>query len=41
MRTGKGWRLARKVDDPRPFKAALILTFKAGGERIAVFRVLP
>ncbi len=40
IRTGKGWRLV-SPGKGRGFKATLITTIQAGGEKVAIFRVLP
>ncbi len=38
MSKGKGWRLVNK-NRTLAFKSTLITTIKAGGERLAIFRV--
>lgn len=37
MHTGKGWRLVG--NDKRGFKASLVKTFKAGPDRVTIFRI--
>ena len=37
MRTGKGWRLVSQYETG--FKASLVLTFKSGNDRVAIFRL--
>ena len=39
METGKKWRLV--TPGKRGFKAALLKKLDIGGERVAIFRVLP
>jgi hypothetical protein len=37
--TGKGWRLSRPGGN-RALKASLLKTFRAAGERFAIFRIV-
>jgi hypothetical protein len=39
MQTGKGWRLV--TPGKKTLKAALLKKFNSGGQRFAIFRVVP